>query len=80
MPTSNVLDGKSFVVSGVFTKVSRDELKKLIESNGGKVLGGVSKNTDYLVAGENMGPSKRKKAEDLKVPIIDESTFLNMID
>lgn len=80
MPVSNLLDGKSFVVSGVFTKVSRDELKKLIETNGGKVLGGVSKNTDYLVAGENMGPSKRQKAEDLKVPIMDESTFLKMIE
>ncbi len=80
MPASNLLNSKSFVVSGVFMKVSRNELKKLIETNGGKVLGGVSKNTDYLVAGENMGPSKRQKAEELNVPIIDESTFLKMIE
>ncbi len=80
MPASSVLEGKSFVVSGVFTRVSRNELKKLIESNGGKLLGGVSKNTDYLVAGENMGPSKLKKAQDMEVQIIDESTFLKMIE
>lgn len=80
MPASSLLEGKSFVVSGVFTLVSRNELKKLIETNGGKLLGGVSKNTDYLVAGENMGPSKLKKAQDLEVQIIDESTFLKMIE
>ena len=80
MPVSSLLDGKSFVVSGVFRQVSRNELKNLIETNGGKVLGGVSKNTDYLVAGENMGPSKRKKAEEIGVPIVDETTFLKMID
>ena len=80
MPASSLLDGKSFVVSGVFNQVSRNELKNLIETNGGKVLGGVSKNTDYLVAGENMGPSKRKKAEEIGVPIVDENTFLKMID
>jgi len=80
IPTSSLLDGKSFVVSGVFNQVSRNELKNLIETNGGKVLGGVSKNTDYLVAGENMGPAKRKKAEELEVPIVDETTFLKMIE
>ena len=80
MPVSSLLEGKTFVVSGVFQLVSRNELKKLIETNGGKLLGGVSKNTNYLVAGENMGPSKRKKAEDLSVQIIDESTFLKMIE
>ena len=80
MPASSLLEGKSFVVSGVFALVSRNELKKLIETNGGKLLGGVSKNTDYLVAGENMGPSKLQKARDLKVQIIDESTFLKMIE
>lgn len=79
MPVSTLLNGKSFVVSGVFVKLSRNELKKLIEINGGKVLSGVSKNTDYVVAGENMGPSKRKKAVDLNVAILDESTFLKMI-
>lgn len=80
LPASSVLEGKSFVVSGVFSLVSRNELKKLIETNGGKLLGGVSKNTDYLVAGENMGPSKLQKARDLNVQIIDESTFLKMIE
>lgn len=75
---SNLLEGKSFVVSGVF-EMSRNDLKKHIEDNGGKVLGGVSKKTDYLIAGDNMGPSKRKKAEDFKVNIIDEQTFLTMI-
>lgn len=76
--TTDVLLGKSFVVSGVFD-MSRNDLKKLIEDNGGKVLGGVSKKTDFLIAGDNMGPSKRKKAEDFKVNIIDEKTFLTMV-
>ncbi|MCT8340004.1 NAD-dependent DNA ligase LigA [Flavobacteriaceae bacterium TK19130] len=77
---TNILQGKKFVVSGVFTSVSRNELKKLIEDNGGKVSSSVSGNTDYLVAGENMGPSKRTKAENLGVPIISEQDFLGMID
>jgi DNA ligase (NAD+) len=77
--TSKALQDKSFVVSGVFETVSRDALKALIESNGGKVLGGISGNTDYLVAGENMGPAKRQKAEKLGIPIISESEFLTMI-
>ncbi len=76
---SNTLEGKSLVVSGVFEKVSRDEIKALIESHGGKVLGAVSGNTDYLVAGDKMGPSKLKKAESLGVKIISEDAFLQMI-
>jgi len=80
MPNSEKLSGQSFVVSGVFHKFSRNELKKEIEMNGGKVLSGVSSNTDYLIAGENMGPSKRKKAESLEVPIISEDDFINMIE
>jgi DNA ligase (NAD+) len=76
---SDVLAGKSFVVSGVFS-IDRKELKSMIETNGGKVLSGVSKNVSYLVAGENMGPSKRTKAEGLGVPIISESEFMKMID
>jgi DNA ligase (NAD+) len=79
-PTSALLEGKSFVVSGVFQTVSRNELKSLIESNGGKVLSGVSAKASYLVAGDNMGPSKREKAEKLEVPIISEAEFLNMIN
>ena len=76
---SDTLQGKTFVVSGVFEKVSRNELKKLIEDNGGKVGSSVSSKTSYLVAGANMGPSKRTKAESLSVPIISEDEFLSMI-
>ena len=77
--SSDRLLDKRFVVSGVFDTLSRDELKALIESNGGKVGGSISGKTDFLVAGANMGPSKRQKAEDLGVPIISESDFLQMI-
>jgi len=73
------LSGAVFVVSGVFTKVSRTDLKKLIEDNGGKVSGSISKKTSYIVAGDSMGPSKRTKAEGLGVPIISEDDFLAMI-
>jgi len=76
---SNVLQGKSIVVSGVFEKVSREELKELIELNGGKNLSSVSSKTDYLVAGEGMGPSKLKKATDLGVRLINENEFLTLI-
>ena len=76
---TNTLNGSTFVVSGVFTKVSRDELKKLIEDNGGKVSGSISSKTNYVVAGENMGPSKKAKAESLGVAIISEDEFLDMI-
>jgi DNA ligase (NAD+) len=75
---SEQLKDKSFVVSGVF-EMDRKELKALIERNGGKVLSGVSSKTDYLVAGENMGPSKRTKAEQLEVPIISEEDLMKMI-
>lgn len=73
------LQGSTFVVSGVFTSVSRTELKKLIEDNGGKVSGSISGKTSYVVAGDNMGPSKRTKAESLGIPIISEEEFLAMI-
>ncbi len=76
---SDSLADKSFVVSGVF-EMDRKDLKALIERNGGKVLSGVSAKTDYLVAGENMGPSKRTKAEKLEVPIISEADLMNMIN
>ena len=76
---TDLLRGNTFVVSGVFEKVSRNELKKLIEDNGGKVSGSISGKTSYVVAGESMGPSKRTKAEDLGVPIITEDDFLEMI-
>ncbi|MFO7672392.1 MAG: NAD-dependent DNA ligase LigA [Lutibacter sp.] len=74
-----ILQGKTFVVSGVFTHFERNDLKKSIEDNGGKVASSISKKTDFVVAGENMGPSKREKAEDLGIPIISETDYLNMI-
>ncbi len=73
------LQGKVFVVSGVFHKMSRTELKKAIEDNGGKVSSSISKKTSCLIAGEKMGPSKRTKAEALEVPIISEDDFLEML-
>ncbi|CAN5307880.1 NAD-dependent DNA ligase LigA [soil metagenome] len=76
---SNVLDGKSFVVSGTFQNYERDDIKDVIMANGGKVLSGVSGKLDYLVAGENMGPAKREKAEKLKVKIITEAEFQKML-
>ena len=76
---TDILKGQSFVISGVFEKVSRDELKKMIEDNGGKVGSSVSSKTTYLVAGDNMGPSKRTKAESLAVQIISEQDFLAML-
>ncbi len=79
-PTSNVLDGKSFVVSGVFSQFSRDEIKAAVEQHGGKNVSSISKKTDYVLAGEKMGPSKLKKAEDLGIPVISEDDFLGMIN
>lgn len=77
--TSDKLAGLTFVVSGVFSLFSRDELKNLIEQNGGKVSGSISKKTNYIVAGENMGPSKLEKATELGVAIINEQQFSAMI-
>jgi DNA ligase (NAD+) len=74
------LKGKIFVVSGVFSLMSRTELKKRIEDNGGKVASSVSSRTTYLVAGENMGPSKREKAAQNGVAIISEAEFLALLD
>lgn len=76
---SEVLAGKSFVISGVFRNYGRDELKELILLNGGKVLSGVSGKLDYLVAGENMGPAKREKAQALGVTIISEEQLEAML-
>lgn len=76
---TNKLEGNIFVVSGVFHTVSRDELKKLIEDNGGKVSSSISGKTNYVVAGDNMGPSKREKAEKLQINIISEQDFLNLL-
>ena len=79
LSNSTKLDGLTFVVSGVFTKFSRDDLKNTIEQNGGKIVGSVSKKTSYLIAGENMGPEKLKKAEILGVKMISEDEFEKMI-
>ena len=76
---TDILGGKSFVISGVFSRYSRDEYKKLIELNGGKNVSSISKKTDFVLAGENMGPTKLEKATALGVPIIDENQFLAMI-
>ena len=78
-PVSNKLNGQSFVISGVFSSHSRDEMKKLVEDHGGKISSSLSSKTSFLLAGENMGPKKRIKADDLGIAIIDESTFLSMI-
>ena len=72
--------GKTFVVSGVFEKFSRDDLKKAIEENGGKVGSSISSKTDYVIAGENMGPAKLEKASLLKIPIINEEDFLVLLE
>ncbi len=76
---TNKLEGKSFVISGVFEKVSRDELKKIIEENGGKNSSSISSKTDFLIAGKNMGPKKLEKAERLGVKMINEDEFLKML-
>ena len=76
---TNKLEGKTFVVSGVFVNFSRDSIKESIEVNGGKVSGSISKKTHFLVAGDKMGPEKKKKAEDLGVSIISESDYEKLI-
>jgi DNA ligase (NAD+) len=73
------LEGLVFVISGVFEQHSRDELKEKIEQQGGKCTGSISQNTNYLLAGENMGPSKREKAKSLGIPVISEQDFLAML-
>ena len=75
---SSALEGKTFVVSGKFSR-SRDEIKALIEAHGGKNVSSISGNLDYILAGENMGPEKQKKAEKLNIPIISEDDFFEMI-
>ncbi|HEX7415221.1 MAG TPA: BRCT domain-containing protein, partial [Bacteroidia bacterium] len=78
--TTDKLGAKTFVISGVFQKHSRDELKDLIEKNGGKNTSSISGKTNYLLAGDNMGPEKLKKAEKLGVKLITEDEFLKMIE
>ena len=78
-PGSDLLGGKTFVISGVFAKHSRDQYKEMIEQHGGKNAGSISRKTDYVLAGENMGPAKLQKAQSLGIEIIDEDKFLAMI-
>lgn len=78
--TTDRLKGLSIIISGTFQMHSREELKKMIELHGGKNVGSISKNTDYMLAGENMGPSKLEKVQKLGIPIITEDEFLKMIE
>ncbi len=78
--TSSKLEGLSIVISGVFTKHSRDEYKTMIEQHGGKNSGSISSKTNYILAGENMGPEKLKKAQSLGVKLLNEDEFLKMIE
>ena len=78
-PLSNKLEGQSFVISGVFSSHTRDEIKTLVEDHGGKVSSSLSSKTSFLLAGENMGPKKRIKADQLGIVVIDETIFLSMI-
>lgn len=77
---TNTLEGKSIVISGIFTHHSRDEYKALIEQHGGKNVGSISGKTSFILAGDNMGPSKLQKAEKLGVPLMSEDEFLSMIE
>ena len=74
------LSGKSIVISGVFAHHSRDEYKNLIEKNGGKNVGSISKKTSFILAGENMGPSKLEKAQKLGIPLMNEDDFLALLE
>jgi len=76
---SESLIGKTFIISGVFEKYSRDELKDMIEQNGGKIVSSISAKLNYLVAGDNMGPAKLEKAQKLNIPIISDEELLTMI-
>lgn len=76
---SNKLEGKSFIISGVFESYSREELKDLIEANGGKILSSISAKLNYLVAGDNMGPSKLEKAVKLQIPVISDEDLIKML-
>jgi len=76
---STILEGKSFIISGVFENYSRDELKDIIEANGGKILSSISAKLNFLVAGDNMGPAKLEKATKLQIPIISDDDLIKML-
>ena len=77
---SDIFKGQSIVISGVFTHHSRDEYKEMIERNGGKNVGSVSKSTSFILMGENMGPSKLEKAQKMGVRLVTEDEFLQMLE
>ena len=79
MRSSNALEGKSVVVSGKFPGLSRDDMKALVEQHGGRNLAAVSANVDFIVAGDNMGPAKRQKAEKLGITILTLEEFISII-
>lgn len=79
-PAGTALEGKSIVISGTFIHHSRDEYKAIIEANGGKNVGSISKKTSFVLAGDNMGPAKRQKCENLNIPMISEDEFLKMLE
>ena len=79
-PAGNALEGKTIVISGTFSHHSRDEYKDIIMSQGGKNAGSISKKTSFVLAGENMGPAKLQKCEQLGIPLISEDEFLKMIN
>lgn len=78
--TTSKLSGMIFVVSGVFSTYGREELKNIIKDNGGKVGSSISSKTNYLVAGENMGPAKKEKADSLGITILDELSFRELLE
>lgn len=80
IPSGDSLAGKSIVISGTFTHHSRDEYKEIISAEGGKNVGSISKKTSFVLAGENMGPAKKEKCEQLGIPIVSEDEFLKMIN
>ena len=77
---SDKLQGMSIVISGVFTHHSRDEYKAMIEKNGGKNVGSISSKTSFILAGDNMGPSKLEKANKLGIKIVNEEDFLKLLE
>jgi len=77
---SELLSGQTFIISGTFEKYSKDELKDIIEQNGGKILSSISAKLNYLVAGDNMGPAKLEKAQKLNIPIISDADLFKMLD
>ena len=77
---TDLLAGKSIVISGVFSKHSRDEYKTMIEKNGGKNVGSISSKTSFILAGDNMGPAKLEKARKLGIQIMNEDDFLQLLE